>query len=151
MTALIEANVKPETAEKALTSIEKAISIGIKEARMEISTDQINPIEKDLYAIRSEIRFLNDTIKNSLDRMNSDINQRFERMNSEKNQRFENAHLEMNLRFDKMDQKMDFIRENLETQIKSNEKQLNFQKYLLWIILAVLVGSFLKPLLTNLY
>jgi hypothetical protein len=200
MTALLEANIKPETAEKALTSIEKAISFSIKEAKMEFSSEKIVPLEKDQSGIRAEIRMLSDSMKLGFQRSD----EKFEKMQSE-----------MNLHFQKMNEKMDFIRENLElqiktskeslekqivsnkeslekqintnresldkqinsnkesldkqfqltrenlelqiktskdileAQIKSNDRQLNFQKYLLWMILAILVGAFIKSLLNT--
>ena len=96
MTALIEAKVEPEKAEKALTSIENAISSRIEVAKMESYTEKIVPVEMETSGIRSEIRLLAEQMK---------------------------------LGFEKMDQKMDFIRENLEQQIQS-EKEINQQRFL---------------------
>ncbi|MCP5512708.1 MAG: hypothetical protein H7A24_12560 [Leptospiraceae bacterium] len=100
MTALIEAKVDPEKAEKALTSIENAISSRIEVAKMESYTEKIVPIEMETSGIRSEIRLLAEQMKLG----------------------FEKMHEEMNLRFEKMDQKMDFIRESLEKRIDATEK-----------------------------
>jgi hypothetical protein len=159
MTALLEANVKPESAEKALTSIEKAIHLGVEVAKMEFTVQKIAPVEKDQFGIRSEIQILADTMRTGFDkthlemnyrfeRMQEEMNSRFERMQGEMNLRFEKIQEEMNLRFEKMDQKMDFIRENLEVQIQTTkenlEKQIGFQQKLLWIILTVVLGSLMK-------
>ncbi|MCB1144829.1 MAG: hypothetical protein KDK54_21455, partial [Leptospiraceae bacterium] len=47
---------------------------------------------------------------------------------------------QMKLGFEKMDQKMDFIRENLE-------KQISFQQKLLWGILGVVIATLFKKYL----
>ena len=105
MTALIEAKVDPEKAEKALTSIENAISSRIEVAKMESYTEKIVPVEMETSGIRSEIRLLAEQMKLG----------------------FEKMHEEMNLRFEKMDQKMDFIRESLEKQINSTKENVEKQ------------------------
>ena len=143
MTALIEAKVEPEKAEKALTSIENAISSRIEVAKMESYTEKIVPVEMETSGIRSEIRLLAEQMKLG----------------------FEKMHEEMNLRFEKMDQKMDFVREglekridatekmiiftreNLELQIRSVEKHLAFQQKLLWGILGVVIATLFKKYL----
>ncbi|MCB1145056.1 MAG: hypothetical protein KDK54_22620 [Leptospiraceae bacterium] len=114
MTALIEAKVDPEKAEKALTSIENAISSRIEVAKMESYTEKIVPVEMESSGIRSEIRLLAEQMK---------------------------------LGFEKMDQKMDFIRENLEIQIRSVEKHMAFQQKLLWGILGVVIATLFKKYL----
>ena len=117
MTALIEAKVDPEKAEKALTSIENAISSRIEVAKMESYTEKIVPVEMETSGIRSEIRLLAEQMK---------------------------------LGFEKMDQKMDFIRENLELQIRANqetnqqkflalENHLRFHEKLLYTIIGLMV------------
>ena len=117
MTALIEAKVSPEKAEKALTSIENAISSRIEVAKMESYTEKIVPVEMETSGIRSEIRLLAEQMK---------------------------------LGFEKMDQKMDFIRENLELQIRANqetnqqkflalENHLRFHEKLLYTIIGLMV------------
>ena len=118
MTALIEAKVDPEKAEKALTSIENAISSRIEVAKMESYTEKIVPVEMETSGIRSEVRLLAEQMKLG----------------------FEKMHEEMDLRFQKMDQKMDFIRENLE-------KQISFQQKLLWGILGVVIATLFKKYL----
>ena len=143
MTALIEAKVDPEKAEKALTSIENAISSRIEVAKMESYTEKIVPVEMETSGIRSEIRLLAEQMKLG----------------------FEKMHEEMNLRFEKMDQKMDFVREglekridatekmiiftreNLEIQIRSIEKHLAFQQKLLWGIFGVVIATLFKKYL----
>ena len=154
MTALIEAKVDPEKAEKALTSIENAISSRIEVAKMESYTEKIVPVEMETSGIRSEIRLLAEQMKLG-----------FENMHEEMNLRFGKMHEEMNLRFEKMDQKMDFIREglekridatekmiiftreNLEIQIRAVEKHLAFQQKLLWGILGVVIATLFKKYL----
>ncbi|MCP5512174.1 MAG: hypothetical protein H7A24_09855 [Leptospiraceae bacterium] len=161
MTALIEAKVDPEKAEKALTSIENAISSRIEVAKMESYTEKIVPVEMETSGIRAEIHTLAEGIKLGFD----SVNLRFEKMHEEMNLRFKQMHEEMNLRFEKMDQKMDFIREglekridatekmiiftreNLELQIRSVEKHLAFQQKLLWGILGVVIATLFKKYL----
>jgi hypothetical protein len=46
--------------------------------------------------------------------------------------------------FEKMDQKLDFTRENLEIQIKANDKQLSLVQKLLWLLLTLVLGLFAK-------
>ena len=123
MTALIEAKVDPEKAEKALTSIENAISSRIEVAKMESYTEKIVPVEMETSGIRAEIHTLAEGIKLGFDT----VNLRFEKMHEEMNLRFKQMHEEMNLRFEKMDQKMDFIRESLEKQITSTKENLELQ------------------------
>jgi hypothetical protein len=57
----------------------------------------------------------------------------------------------MKFSFEKMDQKMDFIRENLEIQIKTNkesiDKQLALQQKLIWGVLSVVLGLLAKSIL----
>ncbi|MCP5512707.1 MAG: hypothetical protein H7A24_12555 [Leptospiraceae bacterium] len=154
MTALIEAKVDPEKAEKALTSIENAISSRIEVAKMESYTEKIVPVEMETSGIRAEIHTLAEGIKLGFDT----VNLRFEKMHEEMNLRFKQMHEEMNLRFEKMDQKMDFIREslekqitstkeNLELQIRSVEKHMAFQQKLLWGILGVVIATLFKKYL----
>ncbi|MCB1143992.1 MAG: hypothetical protein KDK54_17210 [Leptospiraceae bacterium] len=98
-------------AEKALTSIENAISSRIEVAKMESYTEKIVPVEMETSGIRSEVRLLAEQMKLG-----------FEKMHEQMNLRFEKIHEEMDLRFQKMDQKMDFIRESLEKRIDATEK-----------------------------
>ncbi len=53
-------------------------------------------------------------------------------------------------RFLRINQKIDFTRENLENQIKANEKnmekQFSFQQKLLWAVLSVVLGLFAKAI-----
>lgn len=102
MTALLEANVKPETAEKALTSIEKAISLGIEVSKMEFTVEKIAPIQKEQFGIRSDIQVLAETMRTGFEKTHLEMNFRFEKIHEEMNFRFERMHDEMNLRFEKM-------------------------------------------------
>ena len=108
--------------------------------------ETIAPLQKETDGIRSEVRFLAETMKYGFARME---------------ERFQSMDQKWEERFQKMDQKLDFTRkflelqisatrENLETQIKANEKnmekQFSFQQKLLWAVLSVVLGLFAKAI-----
>ena len=132
MTALIEAKVEPEKAEKALTSIENAISSRIEVAKMESYTEKIVPVEMETSGIRSEIRLLAEQMKLGFEKMDQKMD--FVREGLEK-------------RIDATEKMIIFTRENLELQIRSVEKHLAFQQKLLWGILGVVIATLFKKYL----
>ena len=132
MTALIEAKVEPEKAEKALTSIENAISSRIEVAKMESYSEKIVPVEMETSGIRSEIRLLAEQMKLGFEKMDQKMD--FVREGLEK-------------RIDATEKMIIFTRENLEIQIRSVEKHLAFQQKLLWGILGVVIATLFKKYL----
>ena len=135
MTALIEAKVDPEKAEKALTSIENAISSRIEVAKMESYTEKIVPVEMETSGIRSEIRLLAEQMKLGFEKMDQKMD--FVREGLEK-------------RIDATEKMIIFTRENLEIQIRANqetnqqkflalENHLRFHEKLLYTIIGLMV------------
>jgi len=59
-------------------------------------------------------------------------------------ERFQKMDQKWEERFQRIDQKLDFTRENLETQIKANDKQLSLIQKLLWLVLTLVLGLFAK-------
>ena len=120
--ALNRANLSDSDIESVLTDFENFIDSRVIRSEQKMMTESIVPIQKENDGIRSEIRFLAETMKHG---------------------------------FEKMDQKLDFIRknlemqiastrENLETQIKANDKQLSLVQKLLWLVLTLVLGLFAK-------
>jgi hypothetical protein len=72
--------------------------------------------------IRSEIRFLAETMKHGFEKMDQKLD-------------FTRKNLEMQIAS---------TRENLETQIKANDKQLSLVQKLLWLVLTLVLGLFAK-------
>ena len=135
MTALIEAKVEPEKAEKALTSIENAISSRIEVAKMESYSEKIVPVEMETSGIRSEIRLLAEQMKLGFSKMDQKMD--FVREGLEK-------------RIDATEKMIIFTRENLEIQIRANqetnqqkflalENHLRFHEKLLYTIIGLMV------------
>ena len=105
------------------------------------------PIQKENDGIRSEIRLLAETMKHGF----AIMEERFQKMDQKWEERFQ-----------RIDQKLDFTRknlemqiasthhqiassrENLETQIKANDKQLSLVQKLLWLVLTLVLGLFAK-------
>jgi hypothetical protein len=92
-------------------------------------TESIVPIQKENEGIRSEIRLLAETMKHGF----AIMEERFQKMDQKWEERFQ-----------RIDQKLDFTRENLETQIKANDKQLSLVQKLLWLVLTLVLGLFAK-------
>ena len=101
--ALTRTPISEKEAESLLTEMENWIDFKINTQETKIMKEDIYPIHRETDGIRSEIRILAETMQNGFTLMKE--------------------------RFEKMDQKMDFIRENLEQQIKS-EKEINQQRFL---------------------
>ncbi|MCP5513502.1 MAG: hypothetical protein H7A24_16560 [Leptospiraceae bacterium] len=101
--ALTRTPISEKEAESLLTEMENWIDFKINTQETKIMKEDIYPIHRETDGIRSEIRILAETMQNGFTLMKE--------------------------RFEKMDQKMDFIRENLEQQIQS-EKEINQQRFL---------------------
>jgi len=120
--ALNRANLSDSDIESVLTDFENFIDSRVIRSEQKIMTESILPIQKENDGIRSEIRLLAETMKHGFEKMDQKWEERFQRI----------------------DQKLDFTRENLETQIKANDKQLSLVQKLLWLVLTLVLGLFAK-------
>ena len=127
--------VTEKEAETALTELREWVLLEFRERELKNMKEEILPLKTDVIGVRAEIKILAEQMKTG---------------------------------FEKMDKKMDLVRENLEKQIQSNkeslekqiqaneklilatkdnlEKQIKFGQSILWIVLGVVVTSFLKSL-----
>ena len=120
--ALNRANLTDSDIESVLTDFENWIDSRVVRSEQKMMTESIVPIQKENEGIRSEIRLLAETMKHGFEKMDQKWEERFQRI----------------------DQKLDFTRENLETQIKANDKQLSLVQKLLWLVLTLVLGLFAK-------
>jgi hypothetical protein len=125
LNVLTKIPISKKEAESVLTELDYLIESKVNKAESKMIKETIQPILKENDGIRSEIRLLTETMKHGFDLVNE--------------------------RFEKMDQKMDFIRENLEIQIKTNkesiDRQLALQQKLIWGVLSVVLGLLAKSIL----
>ena len=120
--ALNRANLSDSDIESVLTDFENWIDSRVIRSEQKMMTESIVPIQKENEGIRNEIRILAETMKHGFEMMDQKWEERFQRI----------------------DQKLDFTRENLETQIKANDKQLSLVQKLLWLVLTLVLGLFAK-------
>jgi hypothetical protein len=120
--ALNRANLTDSDIESVLTDFENWIESRVVRSEQKMMTESIVPIQRENEGIRSEIRLLAETMKHGFEKMDQKWEERFQRI----------------------DQKLDFTRENLETQIKANDKQLSLVQKLLWLVLTLVLGLFAK-------
>ena len=117
---------RKKIAESVLTDLENWIDSKITKTESKLMRDAITPIQRENDGIRSEIRFLAETMKHGFELM--DQKMEFHRENLEK--------------------QISSTRENLEIQIKANketmDKQFALQQKLLWGVLSVVLGLFAK-------
>ncbi len=126
--ALNRANLTESDLESILTEFDIWVDSKLLRSEQKIMNQFIVPIQKETDGIRSEVRVLAETMKHGFEKMDQKWEERFLRIN----------------------QKIDFTRENLENQIKANEKnmekQFSFQQKLLWAVLSVVLGLFAKAI-----
>ena len=127
--ALNRANLSDSNIESVLTDFENFIDSRVIRSEQKMMTESIVPIQKENEGIRSEIRLLEETMKHGF----AIMEERFQKMDQKWEERFQ-----------RIDQKLDFTRENLETQIKANDKQLSLVQKLLWLVLTLVLGLFAK-------
>jgi hypothetical protein len=127
--ALNRANLSDSDIESVLTDFENWIDSRVVRSEQKMMTESIVPIQKENEGIRSEIRLLAETMKHGF----AIMEERFQKMDQKWEERFQ-----------RIDQKLDFTRENLETQIKANDKQLSLVQKLLWLVLTLVLGLFAK-------
>jgi len=99
--ALSQANIPPNGIETILTEFEVWVDSKVLRSKEKLMIETIAPLQKDTDGIRSEVRFLAETMKHGFARMEE--------------------------RFQKMDQKLDFTRKSLELQISATRENLELQ------------------------
>ena len=127
--ALNRANLSDSDIESVLTDFENWIDSRVVRSEQKMMTESIVPIQKENDGIRSEIRFLAETMKHGFEKMDQKID-------------FTRKNLEMQIA--STHHQIASSRENLETQIKANDRQLSLVQKLLWLVLTLVLGLFAK-------
>ena len=156
--ALNQANLSPDGIESVLTEMEVWIDSKVLRSEQNLMIETIAPLKRETDGIRSEIRFLAETMKQGfalmderLLRMDQKWEERFQKMDQKLE--FTRKHLELQmkgleLQMDSTRKNLELqiasSRENLETQIKANDRQLGLVQKLLWLVLTLVLGLFAK-------
>ena len=156
--ALNQANLSPDGIESVLTEMEVWIDSKVLRSEQNLMIETIAPLKRETDGIRSEIRFLAETMKQGfalmderLLRMDQKWEERFQKMDQKLE--FTRKHLELQmkgleLQMDSTHKNLELqiasSRENLETQIKANDRQLGLVQKLLWLVLTLVLGLFAK-------
>ena len=158
--ALNQANLSPDGIESVLTEMEVWIDSKVLRSEQNLMIETIAPLKRETDGIRSEIRFLAETMKQGfalmderLLRMDQKWEERFQKMDQKLE--FTRKHLELQmkgleLQMDSTRKNLELqiasSRENLETQIKANDRQLGLVQKLLWLVLTLVLGLFAKAI-----
>ena len=153
--ALNQANLSPDGIESVLTEMEVWIDSKVLRSEQNLMIETIAPLKRETDGIRSEIRFLAETMKQGfalmderLLRMDQKWEERFQKMDQKLE--FTRKHLELQmkgleLQMDSTRKNLELqiasSRENLETQIKANDRQLGLVQKLLWLVLTLVLGK----------
>jgi hypothetical protein len=156
--ALNQANLSPDGIESVLTEMEVWIDSKVLRSEQNLMIETIAPLKRETDGVRSEIRFLAETMKQGfalmderLLRMDQKWEERFQKMDQKLE--FTRNHLELQmkgleLQMDSTRKNLELqiasSRENLETQIKANDRQLGLVQKLLWLVLTLVLGLFAK-------
>jgi len=156
--ALNQANLSPDGIESVLTEMEVWIDSKVLRSEQNLMIETIAPLKRETDGVRSEIRFLAETMKQGfalmderLLRMDQKWEERFQKMDQKLE--FTRKHLELQmkgleLQMDSTHKNLELqiasSRENLETQIKANDRQLGLVQKLLWLVLTLVLGLFAK-------
>jgi hypothetical protein len=149
--ALNQANLSPNEIETVLTEMEVWIDSKALRREQNLMIETIAPLKRESDGIRSEIRFLAETMKQGFERSDQKWEERFQKMD----QKLEFTRKQLELQMKGLELQMDSTRknlemqiassrENLETQIKANDKQLGLVQKLLWLVLTLVLGLFAK-------
>ena len=125
--ALNQANLSPNGIETVLTEIEVWIDSKVLRSEQNLMIETIAPLKRESDGIRSEIRFLTETMKQGFERSDQKWEERFLRMDQKWEERFQKMDQKWEERFQKMDQKLEFTRKHLELQIASSRESLELQ------------------------
>jgi hypothetical protein len=171
--ALNQANLSPDGIESVLTEMEVWIDSKVLRSEQNLMIDTIAPLKRETDGIRSEIRFLAETMKQGFERSDQKWEERFQKMDQKLD--FTRKHLELQMKGlelqmestrknlemqiassqeslemqinsarKNLELQIASSRENLETQIKANDKQLGLVQKLLWLVLTLVLGLFAK-------
>ncbi len=155
--ALNRANLSPDGIETILTEFEVWVDSKLLRSKEKLMIETIVPIQRETDGIRSEIRFLAETMKQGFERSDQKWEERFRRLDQKLD--FTRKHLELQIASareslemqiastrENLEMQIGSTRENLETQIKANDKQLALVQKFLWLVLTLVLGLFAKAI-----
>ena len=156
--ALNQANLSPDGIESVLTEMEVWIDSKVLRSEQNLMIETIAPLKRETDGIRSEIRFLAETMKQGFALMDERLycmDQKWEERFQKMDQKLEFTRKHLELQMKGLELQMDSThknlelqiassRENLETQIKANDRQLGLVQKLLWLVLTLVLGLFAK-------
>ncbi len=156
--ALNQANLSPDGIESVLTEMEVWIDSKVLRSEQNLMIETIAPLKRETDGVRSEIRFLAETMKQGFALMDErllSMDQKWEERFQKMDQKLEFTRKHLELQMKGLELQMDSTRknlelqiassrENLETQIKANDRQLGLVQKLLWLVLTLVLGLFAK-------
>ena len=155
--ALSQANLPPNGIETILTEFEVWVDSKVLRSNEKLMIETITPLQRENDGIRSEVRFLAETMKQGFERSDQKWEERFRSLDQKLD--FTRKHLELQIASARESLEMQITstrknlemqiasnRENLETQIKANDKQLALVQKLLWLVLTLVLGLFAKAI-----
>ena len=151
--ALNRANLSPDGIETILTELEVWIDSKVLLREQKLMIETITPIQRETDGIRSEIRFLAETMKQGFALMEERFQKADQKLDFTRKQlemqiaaTRESLELQLEATRKNLEVQIASTRENLETQIKSNDKQLALVQKILWIVLTLVLGLFAKAI-----
>jgi len=144
--ALSQANLPPNGIETILTEFEVWVDSKVLRSNEKLMIETITPLQRENDGIRSEVRFLAETMKQGFERSDQKWEERFRRLDQKLD--FTRKHLELQIASarESLEMQIASTRENVETQIKANDKQLALVQKLLWLVLTLVLGLFAKAI-----
>ena len=151
--ALNQANLSPDGIESVLTEMEVWIDSKVLRSEQHLMIETIAPLKRETDGIRSEIRFLAETMKHGFEMMDQKLDFTRKSLEMEISSTRKNLELQIasnretsELQTSRLEKQISSTRENLETQIKANDKQLSLVQKLLWLVLTLVLGLFAKAI-----
>jgi hypothetical protein len=144
--ALSQANLPPNGIETILTEFDVWVDSKVLRSKEKLMIETITPLQRENDGIRSEVRFLAETMKQGFERSDQKWEERFRRLDQKLD--FTRKHLELQIASarESLEMQIASTRENVETQIKANDKQLALVQKLLWLVLTLVLGLFAKAI-----
>ena len=140
--ALSQANLPPNGIETILTEFEVWVDSKVLRSKEKLMIETITPLQRETDGIRNEIRFLAETMKQGFALMD----ERFQKMDQKLEFIRKNLELQIDSSRKNLEMQIASSRENLETQIKASDKQLGLVQKLLWLVLTLVLGLFAKAI-----
>jgi hypothetical protein len=144
--ALSQANLPPNGIETILTEFDVWVDSKVLRSKEKLMIETITPLQRENDGIRSEVRFLAETMKQGFERSDQKWEERFRRLDQKLD--FTRKHLELQIASarESLEMQIASTRENVEAQIKANDKQLALVQKLLWLVLTLVLGLFAKAI-----